>query len=348
MKQNGNYCLAAPICLGIITTNRCNLKCRHCMNSADLTCNVELSTSEIKKIIDDAYQYDIKYVEFNGGEFFVRNDVEELIDYALAKKLKITITTNATLITNSWMKKYIGKISLIRVSLDSHIERVHDEFRGQVGAFRKTVDTIKQLIGYGYSVTVLTTISKSRLDTFEDFLLFLESIKVRGLHTTLLVPAGRGEELANEVLTPEEHRDFLLQCRRYSKEHVNSSLRILEESPQSCLLDSETGEIIDCATCKCGAAFTEIVVLNDGYVLPCAAFVSVREMFRHDELNIKNHSIVWIYKNAQLMKDVRALNQLEGKCGSCELVEKCGGGCRIAALLSSHNIHGTDPLCWKK
>lgn len=46
------FLLKAPLCVSIITTNRCNLRCKHCINSAMSEKNDDyLSTSDIKSII---------------------------------------------------------------------------------------------------------------------------------------------------------------------------------------------------------------------------------------------------------------------------------------------------------
>ena len=340
------YELSSPICLGIITTNRCNLKCKHCINTASSECSIELSTQQIKGLVDQCSEHGICYVDFNGGEFFVRNDVEELLDYTLSKPINITITTNGTLITKAWIEKYRDKISLIRISLDNYDEETHDDFRGIQGAFKKTVNTIKELVANGYRVTVLSTICKSSLFTLYNFFNFLDSLHVSAVHTTLLIPAGRGSALGKEVLSPAEHRQFLEMCAKYPEIYHPKYLHILEESPQSSLLKYESGNLCDSPMGKCGAAFTEMVVLNDGYVLPCAAFISVRDKYRIKELNINHKDLGWIYHHSQLMKSVRDISRLQGTCCDCKIKNICGGGCRISALISGKGIHGEDSMCW--
>lgn len=340
------YELSVPICIGIITTNKCNLKCKHCINSAAPDCTIELSTEQIKDIINQCCEIGVCYVDFNGGEFFTRADVDELIDYALLKKLNITITSNGTLISDQWIEKYSGKISLVRISLDNNIEQKHDEFRGVRGAFRKTIETIKKLVKNGYRVTILTTIVKSSLHNLYNFFDFLDSLHVSAVHTTLLMPVGRGSNIIDEVLTPKEHRLFLDMCYSYSSERKPKHLHILEESPQSNLLRYEKKELAEFKVGKCGAGFTEMVVLNDGYVLPCAAFISQREKYKQDELNIFCKDLNWIYHNSYLMNAVRDISKFEGKCKKCIIKNKCGGGCRIPSLMSGNGIYGEDSMCW--
>lgn len=338
-----NFMLNAPLNVSIITTNRCNLRCKHCINSAlPENSGDALSTEDIKRIIDECVQSGIHTIEFNGGEFFVRDDNQELLNYAAKTKMSISITTNGSLINRAWAEKYKGRISLLRISLDSHIKEIHDEFRGVKGAFDRTTENIRILKELGYHITILTTITRSRLATFEDFLEFIANLGVDGLHTTMLIPAGRGEDLSDEVLTPVQHEQFLKQYREY-KNVYKTRMTILEESPQSCLLG---GYNHDGYPCKCGAAFTEVVILDDGYVLPCASFISCREKFRSEDLNIKNHSIIDIYMNSELMNNVRDIHKLTGKCSDCDHLMECGGGCRAGALINSNDIFAPDPLCW--
>lgn len=343
--ENSVFELDAPISVGIITTNRCNLKCVHCMNESTMSVDEELSTNEIINIIDQSADAGVAFVEFNGGEFFVRSDVEQLLDYALMRNVRISITTNGTLISDDWIKKYDGKISLLRISLDSHIELIHDEFRGVKGSFNKTIATIDKLLKNKYTVTILTTVTRSRVSTFNEFVRFLEGLGVAGLHTTLLIPAGRGKNIDYEVLSPEEHKNFLEEYRRIkSTVSKSSNLHVLEESPQAFLLNDEIleGDYL----VKCGAAFTEVVVLNDGYVLPCASFISVRDQYKTDDLNIRNNNLIDIYKNGDLMKKTRDTSLIKGSCSECEYLRNCGGGCRASANIVNEDVLSSDPMCW--
>ena len=340
------FLLSSPICIGIITTNRCNLKCRHCINNASSNQGMELSKEKIFSLIDQAYDMGVHYIDFNGGEFFMRDDVDLLIDYALLKGVKVTITTNGTLINDTWIEKYAGKVDLVRISLDSDNKFEHDKFRGVEGAFEKTIKNIKKLIANKFRVTILSTIRKSSIPRLFDFLSFLDALQVEALHTTLMIPAGRGESLKNDVLTPLEHREFLNKCLEFSQKYNPKHLRILEESPQAKLLEYELNGNCSNVPGKCGAAFTEMVVLNDGYVLPCAAFIALREKFQIDDLNSNKYNLQWIYNNSSLFNALRDINSLEGKCKECKLKLQCGGGCRITSIISNNGIYGEDVMCW--
>jgi len=88
-------------------TYRCNLNCIYCYNF-NRRCNssnqyksfidYEPSTSKIKKIIDRLAESKIKFINFSGGECFLRNDIFEIIKYATGKGMEVKITTNGTLL----------------------------------------------------------------------------------------------------------------------------------------------------------------------------------------------------------------------------------------------------------
>lgn len=338
--------LSSPLTVGIITTNRCNLNCIHCMNKSNMDEPDGLATKDIIKIISQCKKYKIPFIEFNGGEFFVRDDVEEILDFAIEQGLKIIITTNGTLISDEWIEKYRGKITLMRVSIDSHIEEKHNYFRGSDIAFQKTMGVIKKLRNADYPVTVLTTISRLNHKEISDLIKFLSDNNVNGLHTTFLLPAGRGENLNSDVLLPAENKEFLEELRELKQKYIGkSSLKILEESPQKCLLGGiKNTELVGLH--KCGAAFTELIILDDGYVLPCASFISKREKYQYPDLNIKNRDFIDIYRESKLMKDVRNIGEVKGKCNKCEYLEQCGAGCRSAADIVYNDIYAEDPTCW--
>ncbi|TET59955.1 radical SAM protein [Candidatus Aerophobetes bacterium] len=84
-------------------TERCNNNCIHCCISRpanDLTARErELSTEEVKGILEEAAALGCLKVRFTGGEPLLREDFEELYLFARRLGLKVLVFTNATLIT---------------------------------------------------------------------------------------------------------------------------------------------------------------------------------------------------------------------------------------------------------
>jgi radical SAM protein with 4Fe4S-binding SPASM domain len=89
--------------LDLELTERCNNNCIHCcinLRADDLEAKKkELSTAEVKRILQEAVSLGCLSVRFTGGEPLLRDDFEELYIFARKSGLKVLIFTNATLIT---------------------------------------------------------------------------------------------------------------------------------------------------------------------------------------------------------------------------------------------------------
>ena len=344
-RAENKFELKSPFALGIIASNKCNLKCQHCINSASIQNSYGLPLGHIFDLIDQCVEYNIPYIDFNGGEIFLRDDFEQMLDYALIRDRIIGITTNGTLITEKWLKKYKGKIYLIRTSLDSIDPSKHDAFRGVKGAFKKTVENMKLAKDMGYNITILTTITKANYKEIANMVSFFQNIAT-AMNPVPLFPSGRAEEISDLALDKSTLKDFMIQYLKLKEQIKKKGIKfsMLNECPYTITFvskESLKGHY------KCGAGFVEMAVLDDGYALPCASFISVRKHFRIKELNTFQNSLIEIYKNSEIFKKVRDITKIKGKCSKCDYLQFCGGGCRfIAYILSGGDIFAEDPMCW--
>jgi radical SAM protein with 4Fe4S-binding SPASM domain len=88
--------------LDIELTERCNNNCIHCsinLPADDLTAKKrELSTEEVKGILEEAASLGCLTVRLTGGEPLLREDFEEIYLFARKLGLKVSLFTNATLV----------------------------------------------------------------------------------------------------------------------------------------------------------------------------------------------------------------------------------------------------------
>lgn len=159
-----NFPLVTPDFIQINVTGRCNLKCEICTTyKFPSQIEQELTTDEIKGIILQADSLRIKRVVFSGGEPFLKKNIFEIIKFINKNtQMKITITTNGTLIDKIMAHKIIDAgISNLQISLDGASDKVHDYIRGQ-GSFKKTMGAIEILnqlrdaqltVGLSFTVT---------------------------------------------------------------------------------------------------------------------------------------------------------------------------------------------------
>lgn len=70
-------------------TYRCNEKCRHCYVYDE--CGDELTTEQVKTVLDDLSRMGVLSVVFTGGEVFVRKDIFEILEYAYQKHFAVDL-----------------------------------------------------------------------------------------------------------------------------------------------------------------------------------------------------------------------------------------------------------------
>lgn len=113
-----------------MTTNQCNLKCKHCYQDAGNKKTDELTTEEAKRLIDEIARAGFRIMIFSGGEPLMRPDIFTLVSYAAGAGLRPVFGTNGMLITEETairLKKC--KAAVMGISLDSLDEQKHNKFR---------------------------------------------------------------------------------------------------------------------------------------------------------------------------------------------------------------------------
>lgn len=139
----------------ISVTNRCNLRCMMC--KIPLQSSEEMTTDELKLLIDDAVNLNPNSIVFSGGEPLLRKDILELIAYANHKKINTCLTSNGTLIDDAAAKELAcAGIGVINISIEGP-EDIHDQLRGK-GAFKKSVAALKSLAKNKIETTIATVV----------------------------------------------------------------------------------------------------------------------------------------------------------------------------------------------
>ena len=138
-----NEPLVPPKMMQISLTHRCPLRCRMCTISRNPSkISEEMSTKEVKSLIDQACAMGIPEVYLTGGEPFIRKDCIALLKYISSKHMRASINTSAILIDKRNAKKIVDSgITVLTFSIDGMKEN-HDFLRGK-GTFDTAITAIK-------------------------------------------------------------------------------------------------------------------------------------------------------------------------------------------------------------
>ena len=321
-----------PYSVGWAITNKCNLRCIHCNMNSGKELDDELKTDECIKIIDELAKNRVQRITFFGGEPLVRKDFFEIANYAYNKGIFISMTTNALLITEEMIKKELYKFDMIRVSLDGPNEETHEFIRNRKGIFYSTINKIKMLVNNGIDVGVVTCISHRNLKYIDEMIKLLEELKVKRWFLPLLSSAGRGSDISEEVLTPLEVKQFLIDIQAKTK---TSSFIVNLDIPYNVLLKKQNKNII----AACPAAISELVIFANGDISPCCQVPVIAG-------NILKNDIYYIWNNSKIFNDFRNKSLVKGKCCNCKYLMNCGG-CRANAYIKYNDYLEGDDVCWK-
>ncbi|MGD0577025.1 MAG: radical SAM protein, partial [Candidatus Staskawiczbacteria bacterium] len=128
-----NGVIPPPKYVGWDCTRSCNLNCEHCGAKKE-TYQTELTTDQVKKIIDRISSSGCEYFETTGGEPLLRKDLSEIFEYAKNRGLKTSLATNGFLINESNAPKLSKIFDSVQISLDGP-EKIHNKIRGNEFAF---------------------------------------------------------------------------------------------------------------------------------------------------------------------------------------------------------------------
>jgi MoaA/NifB/PqqE/SkfB family radical SAM enzyme len=128
-------------------TMRCNSRCVHC-NIWDMDFGEqELSTEEWRRALDGLHDWLGSFnMVFTGGEALLRDDMLEILAYAVSKKIGVELLSNSIVVDAAMARRVVATgIAQITTSFDGMAAATHDRFRGGVGYHAKTVAALEAL-----------------------------------------------------------------------------------------------------------------------------------------------------------------------------------------------------------
>jgi radical SAM protein with 4Fe4S-binding SPASM domain len=326
-------------------TRLCNLKCKHCYeNAGPKQDEDELNTIEAKRVVDEFAEAGVVAIAFSGGEPLMRKDFYEVANHAYKREFYISIATNGTLIDRETaMKLKDSGVQYVEVSLDG-LEETHDNFRGVKGAFKKSIEGIKNCIDVGLDVGVATTITKQNMNEVPKLVDMLEGIGVKRFIAFNFIPVGRGKDIVKMDLEPEERRKILEGL--YGKLITpNCRIQTYSTAPQYSVIsvNFEGGPIIATHFTNksamellkgkakalaefiggCGAGRLYCGLEPNGDIIPCV-FMPIKIG------NIRVNRLIDVWRNSPILWKLRNRDELEG-CSECEYRYICGG-CRARGI----------------
>ena len=201
-----------PKIVDVSLTGRCNLQCRYCFFADSMATLADLPTASWLAFFEELGELAVPRVTLSGGEVFTRPDLFQLLDGIIAAKMRYSLLTNGTLITEQVIHRFEeGKRRLrldsIQVSIDGSCAEIHNRSRPP-DSFDRALKGLKLLKAKGFPVTVRVTVNRHNLDDLANIArLLLEDIGLSEFSTNEAAFMGAARCNGQEVvLTPTERR----------------------------------------------------------------------------------------------------------------------------------------------
>ena len=335
-----------PMIVGFSITQACNLNCKLCGVGAAEPLDGELTTEEAKKVISNLAMSGVKHLSFGGGEPLVREDIVELIDYAAGRIKSVGIVSNGLFLDKS-LALQIAKsgVKQVMVSLDGKDAATHDTNRGD-GSYASVIEAIKNLQDAGVIARISFTISRTNYDQLPEMIELSSKYGVN-LNVQEFFAKGRASGKESLILTRRERRDMQ---RLLYKTQAERGIGTIGFENRYIISEDKKGKKI-CTDLYLGSSFYDFCVgcFAGIYSLFVSPLGEVRLCGRYGEGelgNLKETSLSGIWKNSELLKELRDRESLTGRCGKCTYRYICGG-CRRNAYQIGQDVFGEDILCWR-
>ena len=154
-------------------TYRCNAQCVHCYcvvppGGEESAKSQELGSDEIACLLDQLAKMGTLYLNFSGGEVFVRPDFFDIADHAKQRGFAFRVFTNGIGLTEERAHRLAALQPLtVEVSLYSADPSVHDSITRVPGSFDRLVENVSRLKALGLRVYLKTVIMKPNLSGLE-------------------------------------------------------------------------------------------------------------------------------------------------------------------------------------
>lgn len=326
-------------------TERCNLRCAHCYQETNN--EYELHHDDFTRILNQfktllshfrkqaTHTRIPGHITITGGEPFLHKDFLTLLKQFHEDRdlYSFAILTNGSYIDAAMAKK-LKKLnpSFVQVSMDGARE-THDGIRGP-GNFERTISAIKHLVRQKIRTLISFTAHRGNYHDFPSVARIGRKLRVSRVWADRLIPYGNGAEMLNQILKPDETREFftiLHQERVCAQRNWFGCTEIAMHRALQFLVGGGMPY-----TCSAGDSL--ITIMPNGDLYPC------RRMPIYVG-NVLDASLVDLYYQSPLLQELRR-SPIPENCRTCHYSSSCRGGLKCLSYAMTGDPFSADPGCW--
>jgi SynChlorMet cassette radical SAM/SPASM protein ScmE len=351
--------MRTPKAVDILVTNHCNLSCSYCCHktSPGETEN-ELSTRDWLVFFSELNRHAVMDLVIQGGEPFTRKDLKALIEGIVNNRMRFSILSNGTLITDD-MAGFIastGRCNSIQISIDGSTAEIHDSCRGN-GNFKRALEGIQTLRQHGIPVQVRATIHRHNVADLAGIAeLLLEDMGLPGFATNAASYMGLCRQNSDDLLLTAADRTLAMRSLIKLNKRYNGRISAAAGPLREAAMWTEMERARKAGKASmpgrgylkgCGGVMSKLGVRPDGVLVPCTqlSHIALGRINRDDLRQIWNNN-----PELHRLRNRRAipLNEFDF-CAECPYIPYCTGNCpAISYNLTGKADHPSPDACLKR
>ncbi len=290
--------LNIPLSVQLDLTYRCNERCIHCYLDHDD--HGEMTTAEIKDLLDQMADAGVFYLTISGGEIMMRRDFFEILEHARKRTFCVNLKTNGVLIRKKEAERLreLG-VERVQISVYSHRAEVHDAITKMPGSFRQSIDAVRFLRLQGLRVTMANVLMTQNASDYQSVKALAAELDAKFILDPTITPMMDGD------------RSILqLNVDQAALQGVFRDGALVGDVEEFCApprgVDTEALDMLPCS-----AGHTACYVSPYGDVYPCVQFPLPSG-------NVRRMKFVDIWRDSPQLKEVRSITLRDmPSCSQC-------------------------------
>jgi AdoMet-dependent heme synthase len=301
--------LNIPLSVQLDLTYRCNERCIHCYLDHDD--HGEMTTVEIKDLLDQMADAGVFYLTISGGEILMRRDFFEILEHARARTFCVKLKTNGVLIRRKEAQRLreLG-VEAVQISIYSHRPEVHDAITKVPGSLRQSIAAVRLLREQGLTVTMANVLMVQNAADYQGVRALAAELDAKFTIDPTITPMMDGD------------RSILkLNVDQAALQEVFRNRDLVGNVEEFCAPPSSVDEeALDMLPCSAG--HTACYVSPYGDVYPCVQFPLPSG-------NVRRTKFVDIWRDSPQLKEVRGITLRDmpscSKCAHGATCTRCPG-----------------------
>jgi SynChlorMet cassette radical SAM/SPASM protein ScmF len=277
------------------------------------------------RIVDEAIPLGLTTVKLTGGEPLLHPRVDEMIEHALRRQLRVVLETNGVLLNPRTATLLASRPdSFVSVSLDGVDAATHDWMRGVDGAFDGAMRAIRLLTSVGTAPQIIMSVARRNMKQIAPMVRLAEDLGASSVKFNIVQPSGRGAQIADQATEGLTVPELVTLGRMVDTEMQDSTKLLLAfDYPVAFRPIRRLAQPDGCSSC---GILGILGVLPTGHYALCGIGQLVPEMV----FGLAGQdALVDVWNSSAVLREIREgiPSRLSGICGECLMRASCLGAC---------------------